>query len=143
MPVTESWKLFALGSAVFAAFTAIFGKMGVTGIDSNFATLVRTIVILFFISGLLYFTGFKLTSVKNIDRRQVVFLVISGLCTGASWLCYYRALKLGPASGVAPLDKLSVALAILMAWIFLGEKITWNLAVGASLIVAGTLVILL
>lgn len=138
----ENWKLFALGSAIFAALTAIFGKMGVAGIDSNFATLVRTVVILCFISTLLYFSGFKLSSAKNLESRQFIFLVISGLCTGASWLCYYRALKLGPASGVASIDKLSVALAILMACLFLGEKMTWNLALGAALIVSGSIVIL-
>lgn len=143
MNVLEGWKLFALGSAVFAALTAIFGKMGVTGVDSNFATLIRTVVILIFISGMLYFTDFKFASAKDLTSRQIFFLVISGLCTGFSWLCYYRALKLGPASQVAPIDKLSVALAIVMAWIFLGEKMTWNLALGAVLIVTGTLVILL
>ena len=143
MNVLEGWKLFALGSAVFAALTAIFGKMGVAGVDSNFATLIRTVVILFFISGMLYFTDFKFSSARDLTSRQIFFLVISGLCTGFSWLCYYRALKLGPASQVAPIDKLSVALAIVMAWIFLGEKMTWNLALGAVLIVSGTLVILL
>lgn len=138
----ENWKAFALASAVFAALTAIFGKIGVSNMDSNFATLIRTVVILFFISGILYFSGFQIASAKEVTSRQVLFLVISGICTGASWLCYYRALKLGPASQVAPIDKLSVALAILMAWIFLGEKMTWNLAIGALLILSGTLVIL-
>ena len=142
MSLIDSWKLFALGSAVFAALTAIFGKMGVSGIDSNFATLIRTIVIMIFISGMLYFTDFKLSAAKDLNSKQILFLVISGLCTGFSWLCYYRALKLGPASQVAPIDKLSVAFAIIMAWVFLGEKMTWNLAIGTVLIVSGTLVIL-
>ena len=143
MNLFESWKLFALASAVFAALTAIFGKIGVSNMDSNFATLIRTVVILFFISGMLYFNDFKFSTAKDITSRQILFLVISGLCTGCSWLCYYRALKLGPASQVTPIDKLSVALAIVMAWIFLGEKMTWNLALGAVLIVTGTFVILL
>ncbi len=142
MNLVESWKFFAILSAVFAALTAIFGKIGVTGLNSNFATFVRTIVILIFTFGILFFSGFKFSSAKNLEGRQIWFLIISGLCTGVSWLCYYRALQLGPASQVAPVDKLSVAMAILMAWIFLGEKMTWNLAIGAGLIVAGTLVIL-
>lgn len=143
VPASESWKLFAIGSAVFAALTAIFGKMGVAGVDSNFATLVRTGVILVFISILLFLTDFKFSSAKELSSRQVIFLVVSGLCTGLSWLCYYRALKSGPASMVAPIDKLGVALAILMAWIFLGEQMTWKLATGAFFIVFGTIVILL
>jgi transporter family protein len=139
----ESWKLFALGSAGFAALTAIFGKVGVSNLDSHFATFVRTVVILVFTTGLLCFTDFKFSSIKGTHARQWGFLVISGICTGASWLCYYRALKLGPASKVAPIDKMSVALSILLAWIFLGEKMTWSLALGAVLILSGTLVILL
>lgn len=142
MNLTESWKFFAIISAIFAALTAIFGKIGVTNLDSNFATFIRTIVILIFTFGILFFGEFKFASVRAIDGRQVLFLVISGLCTGISWLCYYRALQLGPASQVAPVDKLSVAIAILMAWAFLGEKMTWNLALGTALIVSGTLVIL-
>lgn len=143
MNLINSWKLFALASAVFAALTAIFGKLGVSTVDSNFATFVRTVVILVFISGILYFSDFKISEVKNLEIKQVLFLVVSGLCTGISWLCYYHALKLGPASQVAPIDKLGVALAILMAWIFLGEKMSWGLALGSLLIISGTLIILL
>lgn len=143
MNLINSWKLFALASAVFAALTAIFGKLGVSTVDSNFATFVRTVVILVFITGILYFSDFKISEVKNLEMKQVLFLVVSGLCTGISWLCYYHALKLGPASQVAPIDKLGVALAILMAWIFLGEKMSWGLAVGSLLIISGTLIILI
>lgn len=143
MNLINSWKLFALASAVFAALTAIFGKLGVSTVDSNFATFVRTVVILLFITGILYFSDFKISEVKNLEMKQVLFLVVSGLCTGISWLCYYHALKLGPASQVAPIDKLGVALAILMAWIFLGEKMSWGLALGSLLIISGTLIILL
>jgi transporter family protein len=139
----ESWKLFALGSAAFAALTAIFGKLGVSGIDSNFATWIRTIVILVFLSGILFFSGFKFTAALELGARQVGFLVVSGICTGLSWLCYYHALQLGPASKVAPIDKMSVALSIALAWLVLGEKITWTLALGATLILSGSLVILL
>lgn len=143
MNLINSWKLFALASAVFAALTAIFGKLGVSTVDSNFATFVRTVVILVFITGILYFSDFKISEVKNLEMKQVLFLIVSGLCTGISWLCYYHALKLGPASQVAPIDKLGVALAILMAWIFLGEKMSWGLALGSLLIISGTLIILI
>lgn len=143
MNLINSWKLFALASAVFAALTAIFGKLGVSTVDSNFATFVRTVVILVFITGILYFSDFKISEVKNLEMKQVLFLIVSGLCTGISWLCYYHALKLGPASQVAPIDKLGVALAILMVWIFLGEKMSWGLALGSLLIISGTLIILI
>jgi transporter family protein len=143
MDMTNSWKMYAIGSAIFAALTALFGKLGVAGIDSNFATWVRTIVIFVFLTGILVFTNFKFNAVFELGARQVTFLVISGICTGLSWLCYFRALKLGPASKVAPVDKLSVALAILLAWLVLGEKMTWTLALGTVLIVSGSLVILL
>lgn len=141
--IIGSWKFFALLSAIFAALTAIFGKVGVTGIDSNFATFIRTVVILLFISLMLVFGDFKFASFKELTQHQLLFLVLSGLCTGFSWLCYYRALQLGPASSVAPVDKLSVAFAILMAWIFLGEKITMNTAIGGIFIVVGSIVIIL
>ena len=143
MDLMNNWKLFAIGSAIFAALTAIFGKMGVAGVDSNFATWVRTIVIFAFLSGILFFSNFKFSAALELSSRQITFLVISGLCTGLSWLCYYHALKLGPASKVAPVDKFSVALAIVLAWLVLGEQMTWSLALGALLIVAGSLVILI
>ena len=141
--IIGSWKIFALLSAFFAALTAIFGKIGVTGIDSNFATFIRTVVILIFISLMLIFGEFKFSTFKDLTPHQIAFLVLSGLCTGFSWLCYYRALQLGPASSVAPVDKLSVAFAILLAWIFLGEKMIMNTAVGGALIVVGFIIILL
>jgi transporter family protein len=131
-----------LGSAIFAALTAIFGKMGVSDINSNLATFIRTIVILFVTIGIISARG-EWQKPDSIPFRTVIFLVLSGIATGLSWLCYYRALKSGPASMVAPIDKLGVALAILMAWIFLGEQMTWKLATGAFFIVLGTIVILL
>ena len=138
----DDWRLFAFASAFFAALTAIFGKIGVSGINSNLATFVRTIVILLFTIGILFWRGEW--SVKGLmDKRVIFFLVLSGLATGASWLCYYRALQLGPASKVAPIDKLSVALTILLAILFLGEPASSKTLIGGALIVLGSLVLAL
>lgn len=132
------WRLFALGSAVFAALTAIFGKIGVTALNSNLATFLRTIVILFVTAALISFRR-EWQAPDEIDTRSVFFLVLSGLATGASWLCYYRALQMAPASKVAPIDKLSVAFVIILAALFLGERLTLQTAIGGALIVAGAL----
>ncbi|MGZ3737701.1 MAG: EamA family transporter, partial [Bdellovibrionota bacterium] len=128
------------GSAVFASLTAIFGKIGVADIPSNLATFIRTVVILAFTAAIVSARReWKLPA--ELDHKSVLFLVLSALATGASWLCYYRALQLGPASRVAPIDKLSVAITIVLAVTFLGESFTWKTALGGLLIVAGSLVL--
>jgi transporter family protein len=136
----SDWRFFALSSAAFAALTAIFGKIGVADIPSNLATFLRTIVILAFTALILTFRK-EWRSPESLDGRSVLFLVLSALATGASWLCYYRALQLGPASKVAPVDKLSVAITIVLAVIFLGETLTWKTVLGGLLIVAGSVVL--
>jgi transporter family protein len=138
--IFSEWQFWALASACFAAMTAIFGKIGVEGIDSNFATLIRTIVILGAIIAIVMATG-AWQPLSGISRRTWVFLTLSGLATGASWLCYYRALKLGPASGVAPIDKLSVVLVALFAVAFLGETLLARNWVGIALIAAGAILV--
>jgi bacterial/archaeal transporter family protein len=136
------WRIFAFGSAAFAALTAIFGKIGVEGIGSNAATFVRTVVILFVSAILLSLLG-EWEDPRKWSSRSVLFLVLSGVATGLSWLCYYRALKMAPASKVAPIDKLSVALVITLAAIFLGESLTMKVVVGGLLVVAGSIVLAL
>lgn len=138
----ESWLLFALGSAVFAGLTAILGKVGVAGINSNLATLIRTCVILLFTAGLLQARG-EWAGLGDASTRTWTFLVLSGLATGASWLCYYRALQLAPASRVAPIDKLSVVVAIVLGVALLGEPLSPKLVAGGALICAGTILIAL
>jgi transporter family protein len=135
-----SWVVYALGSAFFAALTALFGKIGVTGINSNFATFIRTIVILGVTAGILSARD-EWQKPGSVTGHTYLFLVLSGIATGLSWLCYYRALQLGPASKVAPVDKLSVALAILFAVVFLGESLSWKAALGGALVVAGSIVL--
>lgn len=136
----NDWRIFALGSAVFAALTAIFGKIGVMTINSNLATFIRTIVILLVTAAIISFRK-EWRAPESIDQRSILFLVLSGIATGASWLCYYRALQLGPASKVAPIDKLSVVLVIVLAILFLGEQLTLKTALGGLLVVAGSLVL--
>ncbi|MEO9215631.1 MAG: EamA family transporter [Rhodanobacter sp.] len=142
MQVRESWLLFALGSALFAALTALFGKLGVVGINSNLATFIRTVVILIVTAGILSLRQ-EWAKPSGLPWHSWLFLILSGIATGLSWLCYYRALQLGPVSKVAPIDKLSVAMAIVLALVFLGEKPTLPLLVGGGMIVAGALVIAL
>jgi transporter family protein len=139
--MATSWWIFALLSAFFAALTAIFAKIGIKGVDSDLATAIRTVVILLLAWGIAVARG-ATAGLPQLTGRTWIFLVLSGLATGASWLCYFRALKLGPVSKVAPVDKLSVALSLLLAVVFLGEVITWKGAVGAGLILAGTLVLI-
>jgi transporter family protein len=136
----ESWQLWALLSAVFAALTAIFAKIGVENIGSDLATFVRTVVVLLSFLVLLLATGQFATS-GPISPRTWTFLILSGLGTGASWLCYFRALKLGPASMVAPIDKLSVVLVALFAFAFLGERPSATGWMGIGLIAAGAAII--
>jgi transporter family protein len=135
-----SWIFWALLSALFAAATALLAKVGVERIDSNLATAIRTTVVLFFTWAIALSLNAH-RGMFDISRRSWIFLVLSGLCTGLSWLCYFRALQLGPVSGVAPIDKLSVALVIIFAWLFLGESLTPAKIVGGSLLTAGALVL--
>ena len=139
MNLRESWQLFALGSAFFAGLTAFFGKLGVAGINSNLATFIRTIVIIAVTAGIIS-SRQEWQRPSSITPNTWLFLVLSGIATGLSWLCYYRALQLGPVSKVAPLDKLSVAFAIILGIAFLGEQLTWPVAAGASLIIVGAIV---
>lgn len=135
-----SWLPWALGSAAFAAFTAIFAKIGLEGVDSDYATLVRTFVIMLVLSALVYATG-KWRNPATLPARAATFLVLSGLATGASWFCYFRALKLGEASRVAPVDKLSVVLVAIFAVAFLGERPGLRDWAGISLVGAGVLLL--
>ena len=140
MKEDHSWLLFALGSAFFAGLTAILGKVGVSGVNSNLATLIRTVVILAFAGALVAARG-EWVGIGSVGTKSWTFLVLSGLATGTSWLCYYRALQLAPASRVAPIDKLSVVVAIVLGLLILKEPLSLKLAIGGGLIVAGTLVI--
>ncbi len=136
------WLILALLSAVFAALTSILAKVGIEGVDSNLGTAIRTLVVFFMAVGMVYLTGAKV-SLAEISTRTWVFLVLSGLATGASWLCYFKALQIGDVSKVAPIDKTSIIFTIIMAMIFLHEELTLKVAVGGALIAAGTLVMAL
>lgn len=140
MRIPQAWLIFALGSALFAGLTAIFGKVGVSAINSNLATLIRTVVILAFASVLVNVRG-EWHGVTDVSVKSWLFLILSGLATGASWLCYYRALQLAPASRVAPIDKLSVVVTIALGLLVLHEPISIKLLIGAALIVSGTVLI--
>ena len=142
MNYLQTWQTYALGSAAFASLTAIFGKLGVAEMNSNLATFIRTVVILL-VSALVVSLRNEWQAPKALSLFSATFLVLSGIATGLSWLCYYRALQLGPVTLVAPIDKLSVALTIVLGALLLGEHITWQLALGTGLIVSGSLVILL
>lgn len=137
---SSAWFGWALGSAVFAALTAIFAKLGLEGVDSDLATLIRTAVILVVLAGIVFALG-KWSNPLALSRRTWLFLVLSGLATGASWLCYFRALKLGPASQVAPIDKLSLLLVAVFAVIFLGERPSGGAWFGIALVGAGVVVL--
>jgi transporter family protein len=136
------WRLFALGSAAFAALTAIFGKVGVSKMNSDLATFFRTIVILG-ITALIVSLRSEWQRPTDVSFKGVIFLSLSAVATGLSWLCYYRALQLAPASRVAPIDKLSVVLVLIFAAIFLGEPLTWRVICGTCLIGGGVLLIAL
>jgi transporter family protein len=138
--VRSTWVLFALGSAFFAALTAIFGKMGVSEINSDLATFIRTVVILG-VSAIVVSLRGAWEPLNRISRFGATMLFLSGIATGLSWLCYYRALQLGPASRVAPVDKLSVALVLIFAVVFLGEPLSWKIAIGGGLVVAGAVIL--
>jgi bacterial/archaeal transporter family protein len=142
-----SWIGWALLSAAFAAATALLAKVGVAHVDSNLAMALRTSVVLVFAWGLVFALGSPgkggFDEIRLLDRRTCLFLALSGLATGLSWICYFRALQLGPASRVAPLDKLSVPLVMVLAWLLLGEKLTAGAVVGGLLITAGAMVMVL
>ncbi|MDR0884024.1 MAG: EamA family transporter [Oscillospiraceae bacterium] len=136
------WLLYAILSAVFAALTSILAKAGLDGVDSTLATALRTVVVLIMAWGIVFLTG-KQTGIANIAQKSWLFLLLSGLATGLSWLFFYKALQLGEASRVVPIDKLSVVLSMLLAFAFLGEKADWKSIVGGILITVGTVVLAL
>lgn len=142
MTWTASWILWAILAAIFAAATALLAKVGVAHVDSNLATAVRTSVVVVFTWAIAIALG-KHGELRNLDRRTLFFLTLSGIATGLSWLCYFRALQLGPASRVAPLDKLSVPLVMILAWFLLGEKLNATAVIGGLLITAGAVVMTL
>lgn len=136
------WLLFALGSAVFAALTSILAKIGIDGVNSNLATAIRTLVVLVMAWGMVFLTDSQ-GGIGEISKKSWLFLILSGLATGASWLCYYRALQIGEASKVVPVDKLSVVITLVLACVFLHEKFTAKSLIGCLLIGAGTLLMVL
>ena len=136
------WLLFAVGSAVFAALTSILAKVGIDGVNSNLATAIRTVVVLVMAWGIVFLTGGQ-SGISAISKKSGLFLILSGLATGASWLCYYKAIQLGSVSKVVPIDKLSVVITLIFAFVFLHEEFTIKSAVGAVLITAGTLIMVL
>ena len=136
------WLILALLSAVFAALTSILAKVGIEGVNSNLATAIRTAVVLVMAWGMVFVTDAQ-HGISSISTKSWIFLVLSGLATGASWLCYYRALQLGEASKVVPIDKLSVVITLVMAFLFLHEKFTAKSLIGCVLITLGTLVMVL
>lgn len=136
------WMVFAILSAVFAALTSILAKAGIDGVPSNLATGIRTIVVVA-MSWIMVFITNQQGGIFDISKKSWIFLILSGLATGASWLCYYKALQMGDVSKVVPIDKLSVVLTLVMAFVFLHEQFTWKSAVGSVLITLGTLIMVL
>ena len=140
MPTMNDWFFWAILSAVFAALTAIFAKIGLQGVDSDFATLIRTFVIIFVLAMFVYFAG-KWSNPFALSQKTWIFLTLSGLATGASWVCYFRALKMGEASKVAPVDKLSLVLVAIFAFWFLDERPSIREWVGIMMVAAGVVVL--
>jgi len=136
------WFVFALLSAVFAALTSILAKVGIEGVNSNLATAIRTVVVVVMAWGMVFLTNTQ-SGIADISKRSWMFLILSGLATGASWLCYYRALQIGEASKVVPIDKLSVVITLILAFVFLHEQFTVKSLIGCILIGLGTLVMVL
>ena len=136
------WAVFALLSAVFAALTSILAKVGINGVNSNLATAIRTVVVVIMAWGMVFLTKGQ-SGIGAISKKSWIFLILSGLATGASWSCYYRALQMGSASKVVPIDKLSVVITLILAFIFLHEDFTYKSAIGSILITAGTLFMVL
>lgn len=137
-----AWQFFAFGSAFFAALTAIFGKVGVSDLNSNLATFIRTIVVLV-ASAIIISLRQEWVKPTTLPTKSLLFLILSGIATGFSWLCYYRALQMAPASRVAPIDKLSVVLVLIFAVVFLGEQLTWKTGIGGLFIAAGAVLMAL
>jgi transporter family protein len=135
------WWIYALLAALFAALTAIFAKVGIKGVDTDLATAIRTVVILVIAWGIAFIRGGAYT-IHSLTKQNIIFLFLSGVATGLSWIFYFKALQLGKVSQVAPVDKMSVAIAIILAVVFLGEPLTFKTAMGALLIIAGTLVLI-
>lgn len=131
------WLILAVMSAVFAALTTIFAKVGIDGVNSHLGTAIRTFVALIMAWGMVFITGAQ-DGIFSIDKKSWIFLILSGVCTGASWLCYYKAMQLGQVSKVVPIDKMSVVLTLILAFVFLHEKFTLKTAIGCVLITAGT-----
>lgn len=140
MVMSSDWFFWAALSACFAALTAIFAKIGIQGVDSDFATLIRTVIILFVLAGFVWYTG-KWSDPRALSPRTLLFLSLSALATGASWVCYFRALQLGDASKVAPVDKFSLVLVAVFAFVFLGERPSGRDWLGISLVASGVLVL--
>ena len=136
------WAIFAILSAVFAALTSILAKVGIDGVNSNLATAIRTMVVVVMAWGMVFLTHAQ-SGLSEISRKSWIFLVLSGLATGASWLCYYRALQMGESSKVVPIDKLSVVITLVLAFVFLHEEFTTKSLIGCVLIGAGTLIMVL
>ena len=136
------WMILALLSAVFAALTSILAKIGIEGVNSNLATAIRTVVVVILAWGMVFLTNTQ-NGIMDISRKSWLFLILSGLATGASWLCYYKALQLGEASKVVPIDKLSVVITLVLAFVFLHEKVTPKSVIGCILIGAGTLLMVM
>lgn len=140
--VKAMWLIFAVLSSIFAALTSILAKVGIDGVNSNLATAIRTVVVLIMAWGMVFITNAQ-SGIMSIDKKSWLFLILSGLATGASWLFYYKALQLGDASKVVPIDKMSVVLTLILAFTFLHEKFTVKSAIGSILIAAGTIVMVL
>lgn len=136
------WMLFAIGSAVFAALTSILAKIGIDGVNSNLATAIRTMVVVVMAWGMVFLTNAQ-SGIGEISRKSWLFLILSGLATGGSWLCYYRALQIGAASKVVPIDKMSTVITLVLAFVFLHEKFTFKSLLGCVLMTIGTLVMVL
>ena len=136
------WLLYAILSAVFAALTSILAKIGIEGVNSTLATAIRTIVVLV-MAWIMVFVSGTHSGITDISRKSWIFIILSGLATGGSWLCYYKALQVGEASKVVPIDKMSVVLTLILAFIFLHEQFTWKSAIGSILITVGTLFMVL
>lgn len=136
------WIVFAILSAVFAALTSILAKIGIDGVNSNLATAIRTVVVVIMAWGMVFLTHAQ-SGLSAISRKSWIFLILSGLATGASWLCYYKALQTGEASKVVPIDKMSVVLTLILAFVFLHEEVTARSLIGCVLIAVGTLVMVL
>lgn len=141
MSIDYMWWLYALLSALFASLTAIFAKVGIAGVNSNLATAIRTVIILIVAWGIVLVRG-EAKGIATLSKQNLIFLIVSGIATGLSWIFYFKALQIGKVSQVAPIDKLSVALTIILSVLFLGETLTLKTVIGAVLIMAGTIVLI-